>query len=1133
MKSKLKLALRLHYDGKAVTDGTKKNIADLQRIPKALEAQRGANTRLSEAVGQATAGQTVAIEAMQRGSQVAMQQSLVAQGVIAANRDVATTATQSAASQEKAANKAKAQTTAAANQAEVVQQVATSQKSAAAAQGQTGQAIKKTTDETRKQTNANQKVAQSDNLVAIAAKRRAASQQQAARVQELQRSATRRLVAANQQLSASQAKVAASHSGATRQVSALNTGYSHLAITLSGLVGLGTGAMFVRDTGAAQLLDTRLQGLTDTAQGYNAVQHYLFNAADRLNTQYTTLADSYSKILNLQQAGVVTQREGVSILEGMANAAAKTGASNVQLEQSLFGMTQGMTAGVLRAEELNQVTEPLPGLLQRLDKAAGVAAGGFRQMVNDGRVTSQMFKKYLITALEDYAGAAEATEGKINASFAEMSNEYQRLIRHYEQPVNFAVTGVVDLLRDGMRELRENAELVDGLTTAATGLTIVLGGHLAAGAARATTAFTAQVVAKQRALSADLALAKQNQASAAIEHQRSLQAKTYAAHTLNVARTEQMRTAAVARLAAANQRALVTQQALTAATANYTVAARSASVAARGLSAVMGVFGGPVGLAVTAGLGVAYFAMQSDNAAQSSKTLKTNLLNLAGAYDSVNNMTARNDIERAGKRAANYTKLIDRAYTKLKRLQTLRDNAGSDRSKFVYRQQIEQTQKYINEQSKLRDEQLKLAAATANTNKNLAQSPWQTVIEEAQQAAAALPQNIQQLQTSLLDEEGRLQASYEKRRAMVITARDNDQANKAKYNALLAQLDAKHAEDVKAITTRREAEKTRIQNQAEEKRRNDLRTELENRIAQMRGFSGREALAAYNNELAVEQARQQARVDAKRRGQLGLAANDEIGELKHNTDNEIREIERQQELLAAQGFHSQREANEAAHQERLMQIRTRHTGALQSTILAFANFEKQTQAEKANAVVGLGANMFKQLAGQSKTAFKAYKAFAISQALINTYQAATGAYTALAPIPIVGPALGVAAAAAAVLSGLQQVRQIKAQQPAGIAHGGLDYVPNESTYLLQRGERVLSPKQNIEISAMARHYNAGGQSGGQGNISFAITNQITVQAAQNDAKGELVAQNIASRIEAVVIANVRSNGSIIRAIKAA
>ena len=141
----------------------------------------------------------------------------------------------------------------------------------------------------------------------------------------------------------------------------------------------------------------------------------------------------------------------------------------------------------------------------------------------------------------------------------------------------------------------------------------------------------------------------------------------------------------------------------------------------------------------------------------------------------------------------------------------------------------------------------------------------------------------------------------------------------------------------------------------------------------------------------------------------------------------------------------------------------------------------------------------------------------------------------MAPIPIVGPVLGGVAAAAAVMSGLQQVRQIKAQQPAGIAHGGLDYVPNESTYVLQRGERVLSPKQNTEISQMARRYNAGGAAndGGGSGVNIHITNQISVQGGANEQTSQSVGQDIARQVVGVVVANIQSNGAIIRAVRGA
>lgn len=68
-------------------------------------------------------------------------------------------------------------------------------------------------------------------------------------------------------------------------------------------------------------------------------------------------------------------------------------------------------------------------------------------------------------------------------------------------------------------------------------------------------------------------------------------------------------------------------------------------------------------------------------------------------------------------------------------------------------------------------------------------------------------------------------------------------------------------------------------------------------------------------------------------------------------------------------------------------------------------------------------------------AFKAMKAFAIAETAIQTYRAAQGSFAALAPIPVVGPALAIAAAASATIAGMARVKQIASMQPGGTASG--------------------------------------------------------------------------------------------------
>ena len=91
-----------------------------------------------------------------------------------------------------------------------------------------------------------------------------------------------------------------------------------------------------------------------------------------------------------------------------------------------------------------------------------------------------------------------------------------------------------------------------------------------------------------------------------------------------------------------------------------------------------------------------------------------------------------------------------------------------------------------------------------------------------------------------------------------------------------------------------------------------------------------------------------------------------------------------------------------------------------------------TQKQKIQTVqqglAGLAANLGKETA--------AGKAAAISSALISTYQGAQDSYKSLAGIPVVGPALGFAAAAAATIAGLANVKAITSTKTPNVAGGG-------------------------------------------------------------------------------------------------
>jgi len=112
-------------------------------------------------------------------------------------------------------------------------------------------------------------------------------------------------------------------------------------------------------------------------------------------------------------------------------------------------------------------------------------------------------------------------------------------------------------------------------------------------------------------------------------------------------------------------------------------------------------------------------------------------------------------------------------------------------------------------------------------------------------------------------------------------------------------------------------------------------------------------------------------------------------------------------------------------------------------------FEKKSEAEKVEFGLSKGAEFFRGLSAYNKKFFAAYKAFAIAQAIINTYQGAT---KALATYP---PPFNFIAAAATVASGLAQVATIRAQT----AQRGGNLITGGPAVVGEDGPELIVPKQ--------------------------------------------------------------------------
>ncbi|MCP3175289.1 phage tail tape measure protein, partial [Klebsiella pneumoniae] len=125
----------------------------------------------------------------------------------------------------------------------------------------------------------------------------------------------------------------------------------------------------------------------------------------------------------------------------------------------------------------------------------------------------------------------------------------------------------------------------------------------------------------------------------------------------------------------------------------------------------------------------------------------------------------------------------------------------------------------------------------------------------------------------------------------------------------------------------------------------------------------------------------------------------------------------------------------------------------------------------------------------------------IANAQATALQAQLAAFASTAAIPIVGPGLAPAAMAAAAAITEPMVAAISAASLSGMAHDGIDAVPETGTWLLQKGERVTTAATSAKLDATLDR--VANQSTGGGAI-YSPTINIPINGNPTDATLALV-----------------------------
>lgn len=192
----------------------------------------------------------------------------------------------------------------------------------------------------------------------------------------------------------------------------------------------------------------RLDRMNDGQQTTPEVQDMIFSAAQRSRGDYQDTADMAAKLGTLAPDAFNSTAEVVAFAEQINKQFALAGTSAQGAQAAMLQLTQAMSSGVLRGEELNSVLEQAPTIAQSIAKYMGVTIGEMRELASEGKITANVVKAAVFSAAAETNAAFEAVPLTFSQAMTMVKNEGLNALRPVLEELNVFLNS--DIGRDAL-----------------------------------------------------------------------------------------------------------------------------------------------------------------------------------------------------------------------------------------------------------------------------------------------------------------------------------------------------------------------------------------------------------------------------------------------------------------------------------------------------------------------------------------------------------------------------------------------------------------------------------------------------------------------------------------------------------
>ena len=172
----------------------------------------------------------------------------------------------------------------------------------------------------------------------------------------------------------------------------------NIAITVGG-IGLIKNMLNMSD----EMINTeaRLSFIVDDKNTVETLENKIFAMSMNAGAAYQTTADVITKLGMQAGKAFNSNDELLAFADQLNKTFSISGTSVTGIESTMYNLTQALSSGVLRGQDLNAVFSNAPQLVQNIADYMDVDIGKIRELASEGKISASIVKNAVLAAAEE------------------------------------------------------------------------------------------------------------------------------------------------------------------------------------------------------------------------------------------------------------------------------------------------------------------------------------------------------------------------------------------------------------------------------------------------------------------------------------------------------------------------------------------------------------------------------------------------------------------------------------------------------------------------------------------------------------------------------------------------------------